>query len=115
MPSIKLHTSVSVSEEKREAFLSTMSNILAEKIGKPEQYVMVAIEEGPMLMSGESGPAAFADIRSIGGLNGDVNRAISASLCELFKEYLDIAQDRVYINFTDVPAVNWGWDGRTFG
>ncbi len=115
MPSIKLHTSVTVSDEKREALLSTMSNILAEKIGKPEQYVLVAIEEGPIMMSGESGPAAFADIRSIGGLNGDVNRSISVSLCDLFKEYLGIAPERVYLNFTDVPAANWGWDGRTFG
>lgn len=115
MPLIKLHTSVAVSEKNREAMLSTMSNILAEKIGKPEQYVMVAIEEGPMMMSGEAGPAAFADIRSIGGLSGDVNRSISASLCELFTEYLGIAPERVYINFTDVSAANWGWDGRTFG
>ncbi|MGA2180101.1 MAG: phenylpyruvate tautomerase MIF-related protein [Verrucomicrobiota bacterium] len=23
--------------------------------------------------------------------------------------------DRIYLNFTDVPAANWGWNGNTFG
>ncbi len=42
-----------------------MSNIIAEKIGKPEQYVMVTMSGGPMMMSGKTDPAAFVDVRSI--------------------------------------------------
>jgi phenylpyruvate tautomerase PptA (4-oxalocrotonate tautomerase family) len=26
-----------------------------------------------------------------------------------------VPPDRIYLNFTDVPAGNWGWNGDTFG
>ncbi len=116
MPLIKLHTSVSISEQKRDILLSSMSKILSEKIGKPQQYIMVLLADStPMIMSGNAEPAAYADVRSIGGLSADVNRTITGSLCDLLKEYLHIGPERVYVNFTDVAAGNWGWDGRTFG
>ena len=115
MPLIKIQTSVPISEGKREAILSSLSSIIAEKIGKPTQYVMVALEEGPVMMSGEVGPAAFADVRSIGGLSNAVNNAIAVSVCNLLKEYLGIPTQRTYVTFTDVSASNWAWDGRTFG
>ena len=115
MPLIKLHTSVPISEGKREAVLSSLSSLIAEKIGKPIQYVMVVLEEGPIMMSGETGSAAFADVRSIGGLSSEVNTAITVSVCNLLKEYLGIPTQRTYVTFTDVSANNWAWDGRTFG
>ena len=115
MPLIKLQTSVQISEGKREAILSSLSSIIAEKIGKPVQYVMVILEDAPIMMSGEIGSAAFADIRSIGGLSSVVNNAIAVSVCNLLKEYLDIPTQRTYVAFTDVSASNWAWDGRTFG
>ena len=66
-------------------------------------------------MSGKAGEAAFADVRSIGGLNSQVNRDISSRLCMLLRDVLGIAPERIYLNFTDVPAGNWGWNGDTFG
>jgi hypothetical protein len=54
-------------------------------------------------------------IRSIGGLSGDVNRKLSQQVCKLLNDSLGIPPDRVYLNFTDVGAGNWGWNGSTFG
>ena len=68
-----------------------------------------------MLMSGKSGEAAFVDIRGIGGLNGETNRKLSQQVCTLLLDSLGISPDRVYLNFTDVEAGNWGWNGSTFG
>ncbi|MBN1226877.1 MAG: hypothetical protein JXA79_07785 [Deltaproteobacteria bacterium] len=115
MPLIILQISVPVSDEKRDVLLSSMSKIIAESIGKPEQYVMASIEVGSIMMSGKQGAAAFADVRSIGGLNGSVNKQISQKLCSLLDESLGISAGKVYINFTDVSGVNWGWNGSTFG
>ena len=114
MPLIKLQISIPLSDEKQEELLVSMSKIIAESIGKPEQYVMASIEAGSIIMSGKYGDAAFADVRSIGGLNGNVNKRISQKLCSLLDESLGISANRVYINFTDVSAVNWGWNGNTF-
>ena len=115
MPLLRLQTSVSLTDEKRQELLASLSKIVAESIGKPEQYVMVTVETGAMLMSGKPGAAAFADIRSIGGLNGGVNSAIAQQLCALLEQALGIAPARVYLNFTNVAAENWGWRGNTFG
>ena len=115
MPLIKLQVSNSLSDEKKEELLVYMSRIIAESIGKPEQYVMATIEEGSIITSGMQGAAAFADVRSIGGLNGSINKQISQKLCLLLDESLGISANRVYLNFTDVSAANWGWNGSTFG
>ena len=76
---------------------------------------MVTANPIAMVMSGKAGDAAFVDIRSIGGLGDDVNRKLSQKVCKLLKDSLGILPDRVYLNFTDLKAGNWGWNGTTFG
>ena len=115
MPLLKLETTVALADDKRKALLASLSKIVAGTIGKPEQYVMVTIAPAAMLMSGKAGDAAFVDIRSIGGLNGSVNRQLAQEVCAALKESLGVPPDRVYLNFTDVPAANWAWNGDTFG
>jgi phenylpyruvate tautomerase PptA (4-oxalocrotonate tautomerase family) len=115
MPLLKLETTVSLSDEKQKTLLASLSKIVGETIGKPEQYVMVTINPTAILMSGKPGDAAFADLRSIGGLSAEVNRLLAQRLCKLLKDSLGVPPDRVYLNFTDVKAANWGWNGNTFG
>jgi len=115
MPLLKLETTVPLLEEKEKPLLAALSKVVAGTIGKPEQYVMITVSHSAMLMSGKAGDAAFADIRSIGGLNDETNRKLSQQICKLLKDSLGIASDRVYLNFTDVEAGNWGWNGSTFG
>ena len=115
MPFLKLDTTVVLSDDKRKALLSSLSKTVAETIGKPEEYVMVIISPAAILMSGKPGDAALVDVRSIGGLSNDVNRQLSQKVCRLLNESLGVPQDRIYLNFTDVEAGNWGWKGNTFG
>jgi phenylpyruvate tautomerase len=115
MPLLKLETSVAISEDKRNALLASLSKAVAGSTGKPEQYVMVTVGQAAMLMSGKPGDAAFVDIRGIGGLTSEVNRKLSQQVCKLLNESLGISPDRAYLNFTDVEAGNWGWNGSTFG
>ena len=115
MPLLKLETTVPLPVEKGKPLLAALSKAVASTIGKPEQYVMVTVSQSAMLMSGKAGDAAFVDIHSIGGLNGETNRKLSEQVCKLLKDSLGIAPERVYLNFTDVEAGNWGWNGSTFG
>lgn len=115
MPLLKLETTVALSDEKKKSLLASLSKIVAGTIGKPEQYVMVVASPAAILMSGEPGDAAFVDVRSIGGLSDDVNRQLSQKICSLLKESLGVPPNRIYLNFTDVAAGNWGWNGDTFG
>jgi phenylpyruvate tautomerase PptA (4-oxalocrotonate tautomerase family) len=76
---------------------------------------MVVVNPAAFLMSGKPGEAAFVDVRSIGGLSGEVNRQLAQKIGDLLNESLGVPPDRIYLNFTDVAAANWGWDGDTFG
>jgi phenylpyruvate tautomerase PptA (4-oxalocrotonate tautomerase family) len=115
MPLLALQTSVSLSNQQRHDLLAPLSQIVAECIGKPERYVMITVTDAAMLMGGSEVPAAYADIRSIGGLSSAVNRKLSERVCALLKERLSIPPDRVYLGFTSVSAENWGWNSGTFG
>jgi phenylpyruvate tautomerase len=115
MPLLKLETTVVLPEDKRKALLASLSKLVAETLGKPEQYVMVAAGQAAIQMSGSAGDAALVDVRSIGGLSGDVNRRLSQKVCALLNESLGVPPNRVYLNFTEVDAANWGWKGNTFG
>jgi phenylpyruvate tautomerase PptA (4-oxalocrotonate tautomerase family) len=115
MPLLKLETTVALSDDKRKALLAALSKIVAETVGKPEQYVMVTASPAAIVMSGKPGDAAFVDLRSIGGLSDRVNRQLSEKLCRLLSESLPVPSNRIYLNFTDVEAANWGWNGQTFG
>jgi phenylpyruvate tautomerase len=115
MPLLKLETTVVLTEDKRHALLASLSKIVAETIGKPQQYVMVATSQAAMRMSGNSSDAAFVDVRSIGGLTSDVKQKLSQMVCKLLNDALGIPQNRIYLNFTEVEAGNWGWNGSTFG
>jgi hypothetical protein len=90
---------------------------VAEVIGKPEQYVQAIVHQGKdhvsVLHGGAEGPSAFVEVRSIGGLSAKVNRTLSERICALLAEQ-KIPGERVYLNFVDVPATNWGHDGATF-
>ena len=115
MPFIALKTSIEIPAEKREGILKNLSKIISDSTGKPEQYVMAIIENSDFIMGGESAIAAFADVRGIGGINRDINAKITEKLCELLEKDLAISPNKVYVNFTDIPAANWGWNGSTFG
>jgi len=115
MPLLKLETTVAFSDAQRQQLLASLSKMVADTIGKPEQYVMVTISQAAISMSGKPGDAAFVDIRSIGGLTEDVNRQLSQKICALLAQSLRVSQDRVYLNFSDVDGGNWGWNASTFG
>ena len=115
MPLLKLETTVNLSGQSQTDLLTKLSRIVAETIGKPEEYVMVTVSHSDILMSGQPGHAAFVDLRSIGGLSDDTNRKLTERICDVLEESLAIPPDRVYATFTDVQASNWGWNGATFG
>ncbi|MDD5745906.1 MAG: phenylpyruvate tautomerase MIF-related protein [Candidatus Omnitrophica bacterium] len=115
MPCLRVQVSVPLGEEKKKAVLSTLSRIVSGALGKPEQYVMVVIGQSAIMMSGTDMPSAFVDMRSIGKLNQKTNTQLTREICAVLNENMGIAAERVFLNFTDVSAANWGWNNQTFG
>ena len=93
MPMLNLKCSKPVPGE----LLKELSSAVAETTGKPETYVMVVAESADLLMSGEQGDAAYAEVKSIGGLDRVVNHELTIKLCVLLNDHLGIASDRIYV------------------
>jgi phenylpyruvate tautomerase PptA (4-oxalocrotonate tautomerase family) len=112
MPYIKLQTNQKV--EKEEKMLKKLSAAVADQLGKPESYIMTALEtELKMTFGGSTEKTAFIEVKSI-GLKQSMTEELSQFICEFIEKELEIDQDRIYIEFVDVPGAMWGWDGGTF-
>ena len=115
MPYLKLTTNAESFKSKNAALLNDLSLLLAKETGKPERYVMVDLGFNPDMLFGASGAAlAYVECKSI-GLTGQQAKALSAAINRLLVTELEIAADRIYIEFSHCPAEFWGWNGSTFG
>jgi len=107
-------TTSPLSRKAERAILENASTLVAEQLGKPESYVMIAVEpDTPMLFAGSDDPVAFLELKSI-GLSAKRTKQLSEALCQLVEGHLGIPCDRVYVKFIDVNRGMWGWKGDTF-
>lgn len=112
MPYLKIQYDQRVDRE--EELLKEASKLVASELGKPESYVMVAIEpEIKMSFGGSTEPAVFMELKSI-GLPASETSKLSKALCDFVNEKLNVNKERVYINFADISGSMWGWKGSTF-
>jgi phenylpyruvate tautomerase PptA (4-oxalocrotonate tautomerase family) len=115
MPLIKIETNATVPAQQQEALLAAVSQTLAAITHKAESHCQALLVPGAVLFAGKPGPSAFVDIRGIGGLHREVNAKLSAALATQLQQTLGVPADRLYINFTEIAATNWGWNGALFG
>ena len=114
MPYLKLSTNVSISEPQSRQLLTKLSQLMASETGKSERYVMIeVVGEKAMSFSDNSEPLAYLECKSI-GLTPEQAKSLSSSLCNTLKNSLQLAPDRIYIEFSNCPADMWGWNGSTF-
>jgi phenylpyruvate tautomerase PptA (4-oxalocrotonate tautomerase family) len=117
MPLLNVYTSARLpAPAKRETLLRGLSTLVARAVGKPERWVMVALEpRAEMLFAGTRAPACYAELKNVGRLSGKKVAAIMAELCPALAKGLRVPQDRVYVEFTNASGALWGWNGETFG
>jgi len=112
MPYLKVQTNQKAKD--KDQLLKKMSQRLANKLKKPETYVLVSLEDDKdLIFGGTKEPAVFLELKSI-GLKESMTEDLSDVFCSLVKEELGIPKDRIYIEFKDVPRKMWGWNGSTF-
>ena len=112
MPFIQINTS-SKSVVDNDLLQKEISKLIAGLTGKPESYVMTMIKSNSqMTFAGSDEPCCFIKLKSIGALNPS---SMSKSLCELIASKTNIKTNRIYIEFIDVEASNWGFNSSTFG
>lgn len=106
-PSLIMSTNVKLNNKAE--FVKAASAAVAETLSKPESYVAICItdEHDGMSFGGTVDPCAVGCLYSIGAINQENNGALTAKISALLEEYGGVKNDRIYINFFDVPRANW--------
>lgn len=114
MPYLSLQTNIALEESQTPALLEKLSASVSAMLGKPESYVMVALQSAlPMMFAGGHQPLAYVQLKSL-GLPAASTQEFSRTLCELLQAQLDIPPERIYIEFSDPARHMWGWNSTTF-
>ena len=113
MPFIQVNTSSKSVVENDDLLQKDISKMVADLTRKPENYVMTMIQRNlKMTFAGSDEPCCFIKVKSIGSLTPS---SMSKSLCQLVASKTNINTNRIYIEFIDIEASNWGFNGSTFG
>lgn len=114
MPYLSIQTNQSLSKDQATEFLQKASQTLSAMLGKPENYVMVAIQDAShMMFAGTTDPTAYLQIKSL-GLPESATSDFSRLLCGFINQELGIAAERIYIEFSGPERHMWGWNNKTF-
>ena len=114
MPYFSIETNQTVDQASNRDLMKKTSAFIAELLGKPESYVMIAIKPGtPLTFTGNDEPAAFVRLKSI-GLPKERCTEISEKICGLVERELGVAPNRVFIDFKDLEREMFGWNCKTF-
>ena len=91
------------------------SAAISSTLSKPETYVAVNVNDGQdIIFAGDDAPCALGCLYSIGAINQENNGALTKAVSALLQEHGGVPDNRIYINFFDVPRANCGWSSRTF-
>ena len=114
MPLLKIQTNVNVTSEQQKTTVKALSETVAVMLGKPERYVMVSLEHNSnMLFAGTDQGLAYLELKSI-GLAEDKTTEYSSTLCKTISQHLEVATDRIYVEFANAQRHLWGWNEATF-
>ena len=114
MAYLMIQTNLPMTKVAKQAVLRAAAALVAEELGKPQEFVMVALQpDVDMLFAGSDDPVAFLELKSV-GLPARHTRRLSSELCSLIHQHLGITPERTYVKFIDVGRGMWGWKGDTF-
>jgi hypothetical protein len=114
MPYFSIETNQTIDPSSHGNLMKKASVFIAEMLGKPESYVMIDLKPQTFLIFGGSDePAAFVRLKSI-GLPKENCTEYSEKICGFVERELEVAPDRVFIDFKDLARELFGWNGKTF-
>lgn len=58
----------------------------------------------PMAFGGTEQPAAYGELVSVGSLNAELNKKLSAAIAEILSTKLSVPKSRFFLKFFDVKA-----------
>ncbi|MGG7177649.1 phenylpyruvate tautomerase MIF-related protein [Clostridium paraputrificum] len=114
MPYIDSKVTIALSDIEKENLKIELGKIVNEIPGKSEKFLMLGFQDNYSLyFKGEKLKyGAFVEVKLFGRVTEDSMKKVTADICELYKEKLNIPPKSIYIKFEEVDT--WGWNGANF-
>ena len=114
MSFINSKVSVKINKEKELILKEKLGKAISLIPGKSESWLMVGFEdEYRLYFKGEASPkTAFVEVKIFGSAKRSDYEKLTAAICEIYQEVLDIPGDKIYVKYEEVS--NWGWNGGNF-
>lgn len=113
MPYINTTTSVRITAEKAQSIKEKFGKAITAFPGKSESHLMLSFnDEKIMYFGGSDAPCAIAEVSLFGAVNAEASNRMTALVCDILSEELEIPPDRIYVKYDGIK--NWGWNGSNF-
>lgn len=113
MPFIDSKLTMKVSEDKKESIKKRLGQAVSA-IGKGETYLMVGFQDSyDLYLGGEKlDKGAYVSVSLFGQASSKQYNEMTARICAILKEELDIPGNHVYVTYHGLS--DWGWNGSNF-
>ncbi len=114
MPMISTKTNVTISTEQELELKSALGKAIEILSGKSERWLMLSFDDKCHLyFQGDSSkPIAYVEVKVFGRIDYSQSNKLTAKICEIFGNILNIEASNVYIKYEEVDM--WGWNGGNF-
>ncbi|MBR5880678.1 MAG: hypothetical protein IKZ16_03225 [Clostridia bacterium] len=113
MPFIDVKTNKQVSKAEEIALKEQLGRAIAILPGKSETWLMLEIKDScRMYFHGDDAPCAMVQVQVFGKINTQKCEELTAEVCRIMKDVLDIPVDSTYVKYEEVSL--WGWSSQNF-
>lgn len=114
MPFINSKITLKVEKEIQDVIKERLGKAIELIPGKSESWLMVGFEdEYSLYFKGQDcEKAAFVEVKVLGTVTKESYDQLTAEICKIYKEVLDIPGDQIYIKYEEVS--HWGYNGFNF-
>lgn len=114
MPFIETKLNIRLTPEKEANIKEKLGRAIALFPGKSEYWLMLQFEDNCRLWfrGYNSFPIAMVEVKLFGGAEAAVSEKMTAEICRILNEELEIQPDHVYVNYTF--SETWGWNCENF-
>lgn len=114
MPFINTKLNVRLSEEKETVLKARLGEAISLFPGKNEYWLMLNFSDNcRMWFRGYNNfPVAMVEVQLFGSANDDLCNKMTKTICQIFKEELDISPEHTYVKYEFIDT--WGWNGENF-
>ena len=113
MPFIDVKTNTQVTKEQEIMLKERLGSAIAILPGKSEAWLMLEIKDAcRMYFRGENTPCAMIQVQVFGKINTQKCEELTAEICNIMKDVLEIPVDGTYVKYEEVSL--WGWSSQNF-